>query len=105
MDTVSNKYDKSGYFNMVKSKYILKKLFDNLPRNKFLNILRYNKNLKNILNIGVNDYLDYLKIEIELIPFKNKCGPFFNEINKRSLYHIYFNDNDKDEIKINYHKY
>ena len=30
----------------VKSKYVLQQVFDNLSRNKFLDIIRYNKDLK-----------------------------------------------------------
>ena len=48
---------------------------------------------------------NYSSIEIEVIPAKGKYGKFI-DINKedRSYYHIYFNNNKKDEIKRAYLK-
>ena len=93
-------------FTNIKSKYVLKKLFEYLPQKKLLQISKYNKELQNILNIGVKDYKDYLKIEIEIIPVKsveniyNKT--FINFSHDESYYHIFFNDK-KEEIKRNYY--
>ena len=48
----------------VKSKYVLQQVFVNLSRNKFLNIIRYNKDLKNFLNIRKDAYKkEFAKIE------------------------------------------
>ena len=88
----------------VKSKYILKKIFDNIKQNRILKIIQYNKELQNKLNIILYDYKnEYHKIIIELIPKEFTFGKFINIIKKsyKDFCHIYFNDNKK-EIKINY---
>ena len=71
-----------------------------------LEIIKYNKNLKNRININIKDYKEYSEIyssiEIEIKPVKDEYGEFINT-NKENekYYHIYFNDN-KEEIKRNY---
>ena len=45
-----NSFNKNT-FEKIKSKYILKQIFDNLKTNKLLKVIHYNKILKNILNI------------------------------------------------------
>ena len=89
----------------IKCKYILTQIFDKLKQNKLLEVIRYNKNLQNILNISINDYKEYSKIIIDIIPCDNKYGNFVNIFNKdfKPFYHIYFNDNIK-EIHRNYIK-
>ena len=95
-------------FENLKRNYFLQKIFDNLKRKKSLEIIKYNKNIQNRINLRINDYKEYSEIyssiEIEIIPLKNTYGEFINinEENK-SYYHIYFN-NDKEEIKRNYIK-
>ena len=73
-------------FNEIKSKYILKQIFDNVTKNKYLNIIKYNKNIQQKLEIGLNDYKEscilYSSIIINLIPKKNLYGKFINIINK-----------------------
>ena len=92
----------------IKSKYILKIILDNISKKKFFNIIRYNKLLKELLDININDYKTYYeKIEIELIPLNKKDKKdkisFINIKEKyKSYYHIYFN-NDKNEIKQTYY--
>ena len=73
------------------------------------------------MNIDINDYKKYSekyssikieikpmkdyyeKIEIEIIPIKNKYGPFINIKEKdKKYYHIYFNNNKREEIKSTY---
>ena len=88
----------------INSKYILMIIFDNLQSKNKLNIIKYNKNLQNKLNINLNDYAEYSQIYspiiIELIPKENTFGKFIN-INKSkddSFFHIYYN-NKKKEIK------
>ena len=76
-------------------------IFDNLYQIKKLEIIRYNKNIKNKLNIRINDYIKaYIRIEIEIIPKENENGEFIHlpKIKGEANYHIYFNDN-KEEIK------
>ena len=93
----------------IKSKYILKQIFDNLQRWKALEIIKYSKNHQERLDININDYKQYSEtltpIEIEIIPKQNIYSPFINvnKLENESYYHIYFNNN-KEEIKRNYIK-
>ena len=92
--------EKANFLILIRSKYILKQIFDNLKENKLLKIINYNKNIQKILNKGVLDFInEYSKIEIEIIPKENIYDKFINIPKKyESYYHIYFNDN-KEEIK------
>ena len=87
----------------LKSDYFFQKLYDNMPKKKKLEIVKYNKKIQYRLNLSIKDYKEYSEtyssIEIEIIPTKGKYGKFIN-INKNDelYYHIYFND-DKEEIK------
>ena len=87
----------------IKSKYIFKKIFNNINKMKFFRIIKYNKKLQKILNIDENDYRKFCEIEIELIPILNQHGKFINFHKKedKSYFHIYFDDN-KEEIKRNF---
>ena len=90
----------NNFLKRIRSKYIIKQIFDNLKENKLLEIIRYNKNIQNKLNKKLNDFIkEYSKIVIEIIPKENTYDKFIC-IPKRyeSYYHIYFNDN-KEEIK------
>ena len=84
----------------IRSRFILKRIFDNLQENKFLETIRYNKKIKNKLDISINDYKEYLQIEIEMIPILNKNTNFIYISNKnnKGYYHIYL-DNNKKETK------
>ena len=74
-------------------------------KKKSLDLIKYNKNIKDRLNISIKDYKDfsetYSSIEIEIKPVKNEYGKFINMSENEIYYHIYFNDN-KEEIKRNY---
>ena len=100
------KKESKNMFKNLKSDYFLQLLFNNLLKKKSLEIIKYNKNTKNRMNININDYKEYSEIyssiEIEIKPVYNKYGKFIsiNEENKK-YYHIYF-DNNKEEIKRNY---
>ena len=95
-------------FKNIKSKYIIKIIFDNLSKKRTLDIIKYNQKIQNKINININDYKEYSElyssIEIEIIPVNNKFRNFIN-IDKEDeiYYHIYFNNNKK-EIKRNYLK-
>ena len=101
-----NKMKSKDIFKNFKSKYILQILFNYLLKKKTLDIIKYNKKIKNRMNINIKDYKEYSEIyssiEIEIKTVNNKYGKFIN-INKENekYYHIYFNDN-KEEIKRNY---
>ena len=93
----------------IKSRYILSKIIDIIPKKKKLEIVKYNKRIQNRLNLSVKDYKEYSEtftpIEIEIIPIKDKYGRFINiDENDKLYYHIYFND-DKEEIKNKYKIY
>ena len=104
----TNKIESKNIFKNLKSDYFLQLLFNILMKKKSLNIIKYNKNIKDRINISIKDYKEYSEIyssiEIEIKPVNNEYGKFIN-INKENekYYHIYFNDN-KEEIKINYLK-
>ena len=93
-------------FDNIKSEYFLQRIFDNLKRNKLLEIVKYNKQLQNKLNININSYKEfsqlYSSIEIELKLDDGIYGEFINiSEEEKDYYHIYFN-NSKEEIKRNY---
>ena len=82
----------------VKSKYILKRIFAHIQYTKFLNIIRYNKNLQSKLNIELNDYKEYLKTEIEIIPKDSVFDKIINvKDNDVPYFHFYINDDKKEK--------
>jgi len=73
----------------IKSDFILKQIFENIQKNKLLNIIRYNKNLQKKLNKNIDDYKEeYSKIQIEII--MNGFDDFINFREDESYYHIFF---------------
>ena len=96
------KNEQKNEFENLKSDFFLRKLFAILNKNKSVNIMKYNKNLQKRLNINVNDYKEYSKIEIELKLVDNGNDKFINiPDNEKEYYHIYF-DNSNKEVKKNY---
>ena len=96
--TESNKIESKDIFKNLKNDYFLQKLFHNLLKKKSLDIIKYNKKIKERINISIKDYKEYSEIyssiEIELKPANNKYGEFINmNENDKKYYHIYFNDN------------
>ena len=92
----------------IKSKYILQKILNNLEMKKVFNIVKYNKNIKNRLDITINDYEEYSRIyssiEIDIKLANNKFGKFINiDKNNEKYFHLYF-DNNKEEILRGYIK-
>ena len=95
-------------FKNLKNDYFLKIIFNNLMKKKTLNIIKYNKNIKDRMNINIKDYKEYLElyssIELEIKPVKDEYDRFINiDEENKMYYHIYFDDN-KEEIKRNYLK-
>ena len=75
-------------------------------KKKSLDIIKYNKNIKNRININIQDYKEYSEkyssIELEIKPVNNVYGKFIIYTKEEEkYYHIYFNNN-KEEIKRNY---
>ena len=110
MDSTTN--SKIYNINNIKSKHILKKIFENINKRIKLLIIKENNKLQKKLNIDLNDYKDNYKvwssIYIEIKP-SNTYGKFItiwkkdeNAIERENYYHIYFNDN-KQEIKKKYY--
>ena len=93
-------------YEKIKTDYFLEKVFNNLEEKKSLNLVKYNKNIKNRINIDINNYKEYSEkyssIEIEIKPVNNEYGHFINIKKEEEIYyHIYFNNN-KEEIKRNH---
>ena len=87
-------------FKILKSNFILKKIFNIITKNKSLLIVRCNKKLQNRLNLSINDYKEYSElyssIELELKLVDNKYGKFINIPDKdEEYYHIYFNNSNE----------
>ena len=97
MTETNSNINSNFLLNNVKCKYIIEKIFENVEMNKFLNIIRYNKILQKRLDKNINDYKNQIKIEIEIFPKENHYGKFININCCREYYHIYFNDNEKEE--------
>ena len=96
MKSINKNFKKSNFFD-IRSKYIIMQIFNHLNTTTWLSMIKYNKIIKNKLDITLNDLLN---IEIDLYPKENIYDKFIN-INKNNKYfHIYFN-NDKKEIKRN----
>ena len=89
----------------IKSRFILKKIFDNLETKKKLSLIKLNKNIMERLNINIKDYNEYFETEIEINPDNDEifCSNIINidDESSRKYYHIYFDDN-KEEIQRNY---
>ena len=94
-------------FDNLKSDYFLGKVFNNLKKKKYLELIKYNNDIKKRMNLNINNYKEYCEkfssIEIEIIPIKNEYGQFININEEEKIYyHIYFNDNKEEEIKRNF---
>ena len=81
-------------FENIKSKIILKKIFNSIKKIKLLHIIKYNKNIMKRINININDYKEfseiYSSILIEIKPVENECGNFINikKEEDEKYYHI-----------------
>ena len=101
-----NKIKLVSKYENIKTDYFIEKVFNILVKEKLLNIVKYNKNIRKRINININDYKEnlekYSSIEIEIKTINNKCGFFINILYENGIYyHIYFN-NKKEKIKRNY---
>ena len=113
-DKINNKNEELNHndqifnkFINIKSDYFLQRAFDYMHKKISLEIIKYNKNLQQRLNININNYKEcseiYSSIEIEIIPAKNAYGTFINiKKEDEEYFHIYFNNNNKEEIKRTY---
>ena len=93
----------SNYLSNIKSKYIIKQILELLHKKNLLTIFKYNKATRNLLNITSDDYKKYTEIELEMEVSRYRFGKFINyKEEDKSYYHIYFNNNNKEEIERNY---
>ena len=49
-------------FDNIKSKYILKQILDDLCQKKILEMVKYNKRIKEKLDININNYKEFCKL-------------------------------------------
>ena len=99
-----NQMISKNYLEIIKSKYILNKVFEYLHEKKLiLKIIKYNKKIQNRIDIDIKTYKEYselyTQIELEIIPAKNKNVYFINfpEEEDKSNFHIYFDDNTEEQ--------
>ena len=97
------KINRVNLLQIIKSRYILSLIFNNLKKKKFLEIIKINKNIQKQFNLNIKDYKEFSEIIIEIIPTKKDSGSFihFDNKNDESFAQIYFNDNE-NEIKRSY---
>lgn len=92
-------------FMNIKSKYILKQIFDNIELKTLLKIVKYSKIIQGKLEIGIKDYEDYIgTIEIEIIPPLLESEKIYYtlincQVGERRHCHIYLNDKNNPTKK------
>ena len=105
MKTIKSTDVKKNIYKNIKSGYILKQIFDNIPENKLYKIIKINKNIQKRLNININNYIKlHNKIILEIFPInKEDRNNFINIlIPEKPFYHIYFNNDERKEINKDY---
>ena len=60
--TESNKIESKDIFKNSKNDYFLQKLFNHLLKKKSLDIIKYNKKIKERINLSIKDYKEYSEI-------------------------------------------
>ena len=105
-----NQIKSKDKFESLKNDFLLQKVFNNLKRKRVLYIIKYNKKLKKRINMNINDYKEYSEkyssIDIEIKLVKNEYGEFIKIKDEDKIYyHIYFDSNKEEEIKMNYIDY
>ena len=88
----------------LKSDYFIQKFFDYIQKRRTLKTIRYNKSIQKRINLNINHYKEYSEkyssIEIEIKPMEKEYGRFINiKEEDEEYYHIYYNDNKKEQIK------
>ena len=82
----------------VKSKYIVKEIFENIKNKRKLNIIKYNKKIKIKLDINKKDF----EIYITLKEFNFKYNTNIQDIDIKELKLNIGNEGLKDLVKINF---
>ena len=95
-------------FKKINSKYIIQKIFKYIDLKRVLELARYNKVIKNKLEVTKKNYENiFNQIKIEIVPKdnlefnENEPNIFINFLGPKNYYHIFFEDND-EEIDRNY---
>ena len=100
---------KFGNLKIIKSAYILKQIFKFLMKEKKLNIIRYNKEIKFKLCLNIKDYKELfdqtIKIEIiftrqKKLNKKNQNYIYYHTINEEKKFSEYFEHYEKNFEKI-----
>ena len=96
--------DANNLLRNLKCDYFIQKFFGYMPKRKSLETIKYNKSIQKRINININHYKAYSEkyssIELDIIPMKGECGKFINiKKEDKKYFHIYFNDNKKEEIE------
>jgi surface protein len=92
----------------IKSSYIIKIISKNILQKKLLPLFNHSKNIQKKLSLSIEDFKEFFnQIILELYPKKdysinNGTHMFINRNNETALYKIYFNNNEKEEIKRNF---
>ena len=94
--------DSNNLLNGVRSSYVLKIILENVNKRAYYQVFRYNKRLKERIELTLEDYHQlykiYSKLEIEITPLK--FYPYFlkrnfiNINNNDSFYHMYYLEED-----------
>ena len=74
-----------------------------LNKNKYLELIKYNKKIQNKLDISLEDYKEYNQIEIDLRPISNYgSNDIFINVsdNEKQYIHIFLNNNNITVTKI-----
>ena len=109
MDSYNTQRDRKKALNEnklenIKNHYLLENLLNLFIQKKtFFELIKYNKKLQNKMNISIEDYKNFLMIEIELILNKRKEEKCINIIDEKEKSHYYINklnNLQKIEIKI-----
>ena len=109
----NNNSNTQSSLSLIKSSFILKKIFNNLSQRNHLAIVKNNKYFQSRLNITINDFKKFCIIEVELTLIKGQNEyerdnkekkdkyHFINiEKNKKPYFHIIFDKNDNRKINI-----
>ena len=74
----------NNILNKIRNKYILKNILFNLDPKIYLSLIKYNKAIQKRIDININDYKEYLQIDIEIeINQSKSCKKnFMNILNK-----------------------
>ena len=87
MEIINDNSLNKNLLDLIKSKYILKQIFNHLKYKALLQIIRYNKNFQKKLNKTKTHYKrEYLNIIIEIIPEENILKNHAEALTKKTAY-------------------